>query len=94
VELKWLLQPLANSEKDEKNPRFCRQICSGSMAFNKMNVHRFLDSISFEVPRKTLKGTNFKNQKKKKNQKTKHTLVFVLLEFHAFSKLYLISWVS
>ena len=23
-----------------------------------------------------------------------HTLVFVLLEFHAFSKLYLISWVS
>jgi hypothetical protein len=28
-----------------------------------------------------------------KKEQSVHTLVFVLLEFHAFSKLYLISWV-
>ena len=29
-----------------------------------------------------------------KKRQSVHTLVFILLEFHAFSKLYLISWVS
>jgi hypothetical protein len=59
--------------------------------------------VGFEVP-KTHAGSNFSLKDlsyfhgcfvpKSKEGHSVHTSVFILLEFHVFSKLYLISWVS
>ena len=59
-------------------------------------IWQFLDGPSFSLSFKLCLCNSFHGGfvlNSKKGQRV-HTIVFILLEFDAFSKLYLISWVS